>query len=88
MRLKDKFLINQIGDQFIATPAATQLSGLNGFLKLNDVGAFIVEQLNEEIEFDKLVGKVQDHFSCSASDAETAVNDIVNGLKSNDLLMA
>lgn len=86
MKLKYQFIINQIGDNYVAVPVADEVIGFNGALKLNDTAAYIINKLNDEIKYDELINDVKGHFECEKEDAAENVDSIINGLKENGLL--
>ena len=86
MKLKYEFCINQMGDEFVAVPLGNSVVDFNGILKLNEVAAFIVEQLNSDIEYDALVETVAKRFSSEIQEAKDNVDYIVSGLKDANLL--
>ena len=86
MKLKYEFCINQMGDEFVAVPLGNSVVDFNGILKLNEVAAFIVEQLNSDVEYDALVETVAKRFDSNIQDAKENVDYIVSGLKDANLL--
>ena len=87
MKLKYNFVINQLGDSFIAVPVADLAVEFNGVLKLNESAAYIVEQLNSEIAYEDLCAKVAANFSAADEDAKANVDKILEGLKGANLLV-
>lgn len=86
MRLKYEFSINQIGDNYVAVPLGSSIVSFNGILKLNQEAAYIIETLNSDITYDKLLETVAEHFACDVEEAKENVDSIVSGLKEADLL--
>ena len=41
MKIKDRFILQQIADEFIVVPIAEEAERINGIIKLNDEGAFL-----------------------------------------------
>lgn len=87
MKLKYNFLINQIGDDFVAVPVGECVVEFNGILKLNETAAFIIEKLNNEISLEDLVVAVTEKFGCEKDYALENVEHILNGLKESGLLV-
>ena len=87
MKLKYSFLINKIGDDFVAVPAGECIVDFNGIIKLNETAAFIVEKLNTEISIEDLTSAVADKFGCEMDYALENVEHILNGLKESGLLV-
>lgn len=86
MKLKYEFSINQMGDNYVAVPLGDSIVEFNGILKLNKEAAYIIEALNSDITYDKLVETVAEHFACEAAEAKENVDSIVSDLKEADLL--
>ena len=87
MKLSYNFVINQMGDNFVAVPVENAIIDFNGILKLNEVAAFIVEQLNSEISYECLKKRVIERFNCSNEDAVSNINYVLQGLKDAKLLV-
>ena len=45
MKLKYNFIVNEVADKMVAVAVGDDLDKFNGFIKMNDVGAEIVEIL-------------------------------------------
>ena len=86
MKLKYQFVINEMADEFIATPIGNVMVDFNGVIKLNSTSAFIVEQLNNDISYDELASKIAKKFGCDLDYAEQNADVIINTLKENDLI--
>lgn len=86
MKLKCKFIINAMGDNFVAVPISDSLENFNGVLKLNEGGAFIIETLNNEVSYDELCTKVADKFSLAAEETKENVDIILVKLKEENLI--
>ena len=87
MRLKYNFVVNQVGDDFVAIPAGAQVIDFTGILKLNETAAFIVEALNNDLSRDDLVKTVAQKFSCALEDAQENVDYILGGLREAELII-
>lgn len=87
MKLKYNFIINQVGDDFIAVPNSTEIIEFNGILRLNETAAFIVEVLNNDVTADDLIRTVAERFSCDNKDAEPNVAIVLNGLYNAGLIL-
>lgn len=86
MKLKYTFMINELGDSFVAVPMSDSVESFNGVLKLNEGGAFIIETLNEEVSYDELCTKVAEKFSLTAEETKENVDIILAKLKEENLI--
>lgn len=55
MKLKYEFVINQVADNMVAVPIGDGLENFNGFLKMNDIGAEILEILKSDVKLEQIV---------------------------------
>ncbi len=86
MKLNYKYSANEIGGNYIAVPVGDAQSPFNGFIKLNETGAYIFDQLQEEISEADLVSRVVEKFGCDTETAAKNVDYIVSGLRKANLL--
>ena len=54
MKLKYEFVINQVADNLVAVPVGDGLENFNGFLKMNDIGAEILEILKNDVTVEEI----------------------------------
>ena len=87
MKLKYNFLINKLGDNFVAVPVGECVVEFNGIIKLNETAAFIIEKLNNEISLEDLVVAVAEKFACEKDYALENVESILKGLREAQLLV-
>ena len=86
MKLKYKFVINELGDSFVAVPIDDYNSEFNGVLKFDKNSVFVIEKLNDEISYEALIQSVSDNFSLTNDEAKNAVEDLLAELRNNSLL--
>ena len=87
MKLSYNFVVNQMGDNFVAVPVENAIVDFNGILKLNGAAAFIVELLNSEITYEDLIKKSIERFDCSNDDAVSNIDYVLQGLRDAKLLI-
>ncbi|MCF0114633.1 MAG: PqqD family protein [Erysipelotrichaceae bacterium] len=78
MKLKDGFVIREIAGQYLLIPTGLNIVEFNGAALLNEVSAFILSQMQEEITEDELVDAI-----CSVYDvnSQQAAYDLYNILR-------
>ncbi len=86
MKLKYTFMINELGDSFVAVPMSDSLESFNGVLKLNEGGAFIIETLNNEISYEDLCAKVAEKFSITVEEAKENMEPLFEKLREENLI--
>ena len=86
MKLKYTFMINELGDSFVAVPMSDSLESFNGVLKLNEGGAFIIETLNNEISHEDLCAKVAEKFSITVEAAKENMEPLFEKLREENLI--
>lgn len=87
MKLKYNIAINEIGEGYLGVPVSSNIVDFDGLLRLNETGAFIVEQLNNEISLQDLVSAVAKKYSCSFEEANDNVTGILDTLKNAGLII-
>ncbi len=73
MRLNDNFIMREIGGEYIVVPTGETARKYNGLISVNETGAFLWEELQEEVTIEQLVHKVVQKYEV---DEETARKDI------------
>ena len=62
MRIKYEFSVRNIAGDYVLVPLGEAAIKLSGMITTNDVGAFIVEQLQKNLTKRELLEKVLDEF--------------------------
>ncbi|MCQ2455140.1 MAG: PqqD family protein [Clostridia bacterium] len=86
MKLKIKFVINEMSGNYIAVPVDDNKNSFSGFLKLNETAAFIIEQLGNGCTSDELINSCVAKFDCTTQEAKESAEAIIEKLKTADLL--
>jgi len=86
VHLKYPFDMQRIGGQIVAVPVWKKTPVFEGVVTLNDTGAFIFENLKEDISENELTKRVMENFECSETDASSSVQHILNSLRDAELL--
>ncbi len=55
MKLKYNFVINEVADQIVAVAVGDDMEKFNGFIKMNDVSAYIFNMLKSDVTIDEMV---------------------------------
>ena len=85
MKLKYNFVINKVADKNVAVPVGA--ADFNGFVKMDDLGAFMFGLLKEEITEDEMAAKMQEQYpDNSLEEIKECIADFVSRLKSEGVL--
>lgn len=86
MKLKQRIVVRNIAGDFIAVPVKAGKNSFEGVLNTNEVGAFLLEQLKNEITFEELVQSLASEFEVDISTAKKDVTDFVAKLLQSGLI--
>lgn len=87
MKLKYKFVINEVADQMVAVVIGDDLEKFNGFVKMNDIGAYIFKKLENDVTEDMIVADmVKDYPDATEAEIRETVSGFITGLKEKDLI--
>ena len=87
MKLKYNFIINQVADNMVAVPVGNDLAGFSGFLKVNEIGAEILEILKEEATVEEVAAKMlEKHPESNMEEALETVKEFTNKLLENGIV--
>lgn len=81
MKLKYNFIVNQVADKMVAVPVGNDLENFNGFIKMNDIGAYIFNMLKNDVTEDDIVAAmVKDYPDATETEIRETVHDFVSQL--------
>lgn len=87
MKLKYTFVINEVAGQTVAVPIDAA-SGEQSIIKTNKTGAYILEQLKEDVSFDGILTKIKTDFEVKdEKELENWIKNFIEKLKSADVLI-
>lgn len=73
MKIKDTFVLSEIGGSFIVIPTGSDTVDLNGMITLNETGNFMWNKLKDDITKDELIDEFLKEYDV---DRETVSQDI------------
>lgn len=85
MRLKDGFIMREVAGQIVVLPSGDDLD-LNMMITLNDTGAFLWQQLQEETDEAAMVKALCGEYDVDEKTAAEAVAGFVAKLNENGFL--
>ncbi|MBS7262242.1 MAG: PqqD family protein [Eubacteriales bacterium] len=86
MKIKDGFMLRELGDGFIAVAVGERAASFNGMVKLNATGAFIWKTLESGCDRDGLIRALTDHYDIDAAKAAEAADAFTAQLRKNGFL--
>jgi len=86
MKIKDGFLLREIVGTNVVIPTGERVIEFNGMITLNDVGAFIWSQLQNECTFNELLTSILDRYDVDADTAKTDLEELLTLIRKNGAL--
>lgn len=87
MKLKDGFVLRQVGGHFIVVPVGAQTVDFNCMITLNETGAFLWQQLQDERTAQELTAALLEEYEVAPATAEADVARFVDKLQQAELLV-
>ena len=85
MKIKDEFILRNVAENNVVVPIGQATIDFNGMISLNDTGAFIFEQMLNEITRDELVQAVINEYGIDGELAQKDVDAFIEKIKGEDL---
>ncbi len=85
MKIKDGFILRNVAGNNVVVPIGQATIDFNGMISLNDTGAFIFEQMLNEITRDELVQAVVNEYGIDDKLAQKDVDAFIEKIKGEDL---
>lgn len=73
MKINNDFMIREIADETILVPTGQASQNFNGMISINEVGSFILHNIEDCEDEKEIISRVIDEFEV---DEDTAVEDI------------
>lgn len=87
MKLKYNFVTNEVADKIVAVAVGEDLEKFNGFIKMNDTGAYIFNILKNDVTEDEIVEAMKkDYEDATEQEIRETVSEFVGKLKDADVL--
>ncbi len=88
MKLKYNFVVNEVAGETVAVSVGNTDGAFNGYIKLNNTGAFIFNELKKDTTREEIIKKLLAEYpDASESDAAESVDDLLEKLTKADLLV-
>lgn len=87
MKLKYNFVTNEVADKIVAVAVGDDFEKFNGFIKMNDIGAYIFNMLKNDVTEDEIISAMQkDYQDATEEEIRETVSEFVGKLKDADML--
>ena len=86
MKIKNNFLLRQVADNYVVVPVGAQAVDFRCIITLNEVGAFLWKQLEQERSCADLVEALLGEYDVTADIAGADVERFVASLREKGLL--
>ena len=87
MKLKYNFVTNEVADKIVAVAVGGDLEKFNGFIKMNDTGAYIFNMLKSDMTEEEIVAAMKkDYEDAAEEEIRETVSEFVGKLKEADVL--
>ena len=87
MKLKYNFVTNEVADKIVAVAVGDDLEKFNGFIKMNDTGAYIFNMLKNDVTEEEIVEAMKkDYSDATEEEIKETVCGFVGKLKDADVL--
>ena len=87
MKLKYNFVTNEVADKIVAVAVGGDLEKFNGFIKMNDTGAYIFDMLKSDVTEEEIVAAMKkDYEDAAEEEIRETVSEFVGKLKEADVL--
>ena len=87
MKLKYNFVTNEVADKIVAVAVGVDLQKFNGFIKMNDTGAYIFNMLKNDVTEEEIVAAMKkDYSDATEEEIKETVSEFVGKLKDADVL--
>ena len=88
MKLKYNFVTNEVADKIVAVPVGEDLENFGGFIKMNDIGAYIFNMLKNDVTQDEIVAAMlKDFEDATEQGVRETVKEFTDKLKEADVLI-
>ncbi|MBE7020287.1 MAG: PqqD family protein [Ruminococcaceae bacterium] len=82
MKIKDCFVLSEIGGSYIVVPTGSETVDLNGMITLNETGHFMWNILLEDTDKDKLIEAFMKEYDVDRETVSQDIDEFIEKLKS------
>lgn len=86
MKIKEGFILREVADSFVAVAVGDTASSFNGLINLNETGAFIWKQLENDTTQKDVVDALLKEYDIDEKTASDAVDAFLQQLRNVNLI--
>lgn len=87
MKLKYNFVMNKVADKNVAVAVGADSEKFNGFIKMNDTGAYIFNMLKKDVTEDEIVASLEKEYEgVTKQELLYTVKEFIVRLKESDVI--
>lgn len=87
MKMKEGYILRKMVKSYVAVPVGSVAAAFDGMITLNETGAFLWQQLEQDTDMDALAKALQKEYDISQEKAAASVERIIGKLREADLLV-
>lgn len=81
MKIKDSFVLSEIGGSYIVIPTGSDTVDLNGMITLNETGNFMWNKMKDEITKDELIEEFLKEYDVDKDTVSKDIDEFVENLR-------
>ena len=86
MRVKDGFILHNIGEEYMAVATGEAAENFNGIVRNNETAAYIFELLQQETTEEAIVDAMRERYDADRSIIERDVKAVIEKMRSAGFL--
>ena len=86
MKIKEGFILREVAGQFMVVAIGDLSKEFNGIVRLNSVGKFLWENMQEDTTAEELLKKITSEYEVDEETAKNDINKFIETLKGADIL--
>lgn len=86
MKIQGSYILRDVAGSHVVVPVGQSVADFNGLITMNETGAFLWRQLQEDVERDTLIRRMTDEYDVTPAQAAQDVDTFLQKLRDNGFL--
>lgn len=86
MKIQGSYILRDVAGSHVVVPVGQSVADFNGLITMNETGAFLWRQLQEDVERDTLIRRMTDEYDVTPAQAAQDVDTFLQKLRENGFL--
>ena len=86
MKIKENFMLRKVADCFVVVPIGAAVAQFNGMINLNEAGAFLWQQLENDTTSEAVVAAMLEQYDVDEATAKADVDKFIAQLREASLI--